>query len=314
MGYTSGPHLGSGATGMTPTDNTSHLTVSHDTLGVIALVDLQDMDLADMYYDNTTADPGLAADLNAIVAVDNDWYGVAMDSDSGAEILALAAWLETKKKIGVVQSMDSNIPDSAAIDDIASQMELAAYTRTWGLFSRNVNNDYRCAAWLSKEIVKQPGSSTWAHKTLAGITADNLKSGWETTINNKKWSHYTAVGGRNVTFESMTPAGEFADIIHFIDWLHARVQESVWDVLASNDKIPFTDRGVELVASAIRQILRQGVQVGGLKGDPAPTVTFPRVADVSTANRANRILPDGKFTAELAGAIHKLVIRGKVSV
>jgi hypothetical protein len=51
-----------------------------------------------------------------------------------------------------------------------------------------------------------------------------------------------------------------------------------------------------------------------LSSDPAPVVTVPKVADISAGNKTTRTLPDMKFTGTLAGAIHKVIITGVVSV
>jgi hypothetical protein len=40
----------------------------------------------------------------------------------------------------------------------------------------------------------------------------------------------------------------------------------------------------------------------------------PKVKDVSSADRANRVLPDVTFSATLAGAIHAVEILGTISV
>jgi hypothetical protein len=39
-------------------------------------------------------------------------------------------------------------------------------------------------------------------------------------------------------------------------------------------------------------------------------VTVPDVADTDPTDRANRLLRDVRFTARLAGAIHKVIVRG----
>ena len=44
------------------------------------------------------------------------------------------------------------------------------------------------------------------------------------------------------------------------------------------------------------------------------TVTVPLAADVPAADKANRLLPDMKFNAKLAGAIHSTEIDGVVTL
>jgi hypothetical protein len=51
-----------------------------------------------------------------------------------------------------------------------------------------------------------------------------------------------------------------------------------------------------------------------IDGETAIEVSAPDVADVSTTDRANRILPDVTFSCRLAGAFHFVEIAGTVSV
>jgi hypothetical protein len=69
-----------------------------------------------------------------------------------------------------------------------------------------------------------------------------------------------------------------------------------------------------MIKSVLFAVLKDGIRAGGLSSDPAPEVTAPAVADVDSITKAGRILPDVKFTATLAGAIHNLEISGTLSV
>ncbi len=77
-----------------------------------------------------------------------------------------------------------------------------------------------------------------------------------------------------------------------------------------------------MVINELRKALDEGVRVGLLaprvdeNGDlqDAYTITTTRVAEVPASQRSQRIAPDVKFTAFLAGAIHMVKIRGVVTV
>jgi hypothetical protein len=126
------------------------------------------------------------------------------------------------------------------------------------------------------------------------------------------------LGGINVTRQGYSATGEFLDVTHFVDFLFARIQETIFAALAqasaSGKKIPYTDTGVDTIRGLILAVLNRGITQGGLAASPAPVVTAPKVADVDPADRAARILPDVAFTATLAGAIHKTQIEGILSV
>jgi hypothetical protein len=196
-----------------------------------------------------------------------------------------------------------------------SDLKTAAYSRTAALYHRTFGGtEWAAAAWLAGRLTSTPGSDTWAFKTLAGISVDRLTQGEQTSITNKYGSYYVAIGGINNTYEGKSGSGEYMDTIRFVDWLYARIRERVIFVLSNNAKIPYTDSGVGIMKGAIEAVLLQGVQAGGLAADPAPVVIAPKVADVAAEDRIARLLPDVEFTAQLAGAIHRLEVTGTIAV
>jgi hypothetical protein len=74
-----------------------------------------------------------------------------------------------------------------------------------------------------------------------------------------------------------------------------------------------------MIVGTVDAVLVSATREGGGSGqifttDPAPTVDAPLVADINPNTRASRTLPDIVWTAVLAGAVHKVEIRGTVSV
>lgn len=264
-------------------------------------------------FTDTTPDPGLAADLAAIKAFDNNWYGLALDSNSEAEVNVAALFVETEKKLFVPNSSDFGCEDVAVVTDVMSDIKGAAYARTGVLYSRSQLLSYSGAAWMAKQFTQNPGSDTWMFKTLAAITVDVLNDAGRAAILGKNGNCYTATSGINMTEQGKSGAGEYFDITRFVDWLRAEIQFRVFSALVNNSKIPYTDEGVDLISSIIAGALKFGVERGGLvKG--STTVTFPLVADIDPATRATRSLAGGKFGGRLAGAIHTLDISGSLTV
>ncbi len=76
----------------------------------------------------------------------------------------------------------------------------------------------------------------------------------------------------------------------------------------------FLDKGIQAVRGEILAQLQQGVSRNFLAGDPEPTCTVPRAADVNQADKGSRTLNDVTFRATLAGAIHKVAIEGELNL
>jgi hypothetical protein len=170
---------------------------------------------------------------------------------------------------------------------------------------------------VGKVAPTDPGSITWEFKTLAGVPVTTRQhvggEGGFMELRAKGANYYRAVKGINMTQGGgQAPSGEYLDVMRGSDWLFARIQENCIALLANADKIPYTDRGVDQIRSEILGVLQAGVNAGFLAEDPAPTVTAPSVADVSSTDKGNRTLPDVDFEATLAGAVHSVTIAGRL--
>lgn len=168
-------------------------------------------------------------------------------------------------------------------------------------------------AWMGGQLPKAPGSITWKFKTLTGITPDVLTATAVNNVKGKNCNVYETIAGVSMAHEGVVASGEFIDIVRGVDWIQARISENVFSLLANADKIPYTDPGAEMIKTVIQALLEQAVDSNVLVENTI-NITAPKVADVDPADKANRYLPDIKFGADLAGAIHKVKIAGKLSV
>ncbi len=302
-------------TGIASTSSGPDITAVTSAAGTLA-------DYADwsdnFHFQDITTDPGttvgLAADLAAIKgATTLDWYGLALDSNSEAEIEIAALFTETEKKIFVPNSSDSGCADPDNTTDVMSDIKAAAYARTGVLFSKRQLLSYSGAAWMAKQFAgAKPGEDTWAFKTLAGVTVDDLLDGERSAILAKNGNFYAPTSSVNITERGTSGAGEFLDIVRFVDWQRAEIQFRVFFAFVNNKKIPYTDVGIDSIVSIIDGGLGAGVDAGGLEAGTIK-VTAPKSAAIPTATKATRKLSGVKFTAKLAGAIHQLDIDGSLT-
>ncbi|NIR31647.1 MAG: DUF3383 domain-containing protein [Gammaproteobacteria bacterium] len=301
-------------TGVTATDDITHATVTTDNIGALAAV-VSTHDHADLQVENVTADPGIATDLSAIEAADDEWYGLLLASNSPAEVLAAMAWAEARTKLFGATASDSECKSASVTDDVISTAQASSYFRSFILWSEN-DLDYAAATLMGEEFPFQPGSRTWEYKTLSGVVVSNLKAAERSALIAKNAVIYVTVAGRNVTRNSKTPGGEWIDVTHGIDELHARVQERVFATLVANGKVPYTKAGASLIQSPVQAVLdeRADPAIGFIAPEPAPAVTVPDVSKVAKATKQARTLPDVRWSATLAGAIHATEISGQLSV
>lgn len=251
--------------------------------------------------------------VDAVQAADDTWYALTIESHEEADVLVVAANIEAKKKVFGTSSASQDIKTSGTTD-LFSQLKALSYQRTFGLWSADADVNYPECSWVGYQLQEQPGSNTWAYKTLGGFTVSKLSDTESKNIQSKNGNTYETVGGLNTTIGGKMFGGEWIDVMVFVDWLEQRMKERLWFRMANSKKIPYTSAGAAIIEAEIRAQLNDGIRAGGLAESPAPIVTVPDVLSVAANLRAQRIFEGITFEARLAGAIHFVKIRGTVTV
>lgn len=303
--------------GITVSDQTTYMRIVANTAGAFFSVEVLDTSLLALAQDH--ADPGLAADLAAIALEDSSWYALLFGFNSKACVDAISDFAEANKKIFIAQTQDSAVvtlsdgSDTGGSQTVAGLLKADTKFRTALIYSEKTDSFADCA-WAGVVLPLDPGSETWAFKTLAGSTVSTLTATQRTNALAKYCNVYESIAGRSVTNKGTVSGNEWVDFIRFRDWLEARMAEGIFGALAASKKIPYTDAGIAVIEGIVRSVLQAGIAAGGLSDSPAPTVTVPRAADVSAGDKASRTLNNVKFDAVAAGAIQAVNISGVISV
>lgn len=313
-----GTAVGSGTSVATGVTGAKYVEWTSGTAG--ALIEFNNQSLAQFDFLEDTVDPGVATDLNAILAANpTAWYGLILDSTSRQEIEAAAAWVETNQKIFPAPSADTQparigftADASAALPSAMYFVKNGAYSRTGVMLTAYSNLSYGGAAWLGRMLPTIPGNATWAYKTLATVQADNLPAGWDANVFSENGSVYTPLGGVNATQYGKTGNAEFLDLVVYIDWLKSTMQIAVLALLLNSTKVSFDDDGLNQVATVMRAVLKQGeANKGGVVG--TSYVTPPLAATIGAADKAARNVPNIPWGQQLAGAVHTLTLNGTLT-
>lgn len=249
--------------------------------------------------------------LDEAVDSDDGWYGTAIASILDADNLAVAEWIEARKKIFCAITNDAGAYDPDDEYDILTQLADLSYDRTFLFYHHQASSVQVHGAPFGLQFPKNPGSTNWSYKRFSGINASSLSSTQRSDLLAKKGNCFTTRNGFNVFENGQMVSGEWIDIIQGIDWLEARMQDNIWSAYVNNEKIPFTDDGITLVVAQIEEALQKGIERGIIAADPPYRISAPRAAEVSKTDKGNRTLPDIEFEATLQGAINKTIIRGR---
>lgn len=276
----------------------------------------------------------LKTQLDLITASDADWYWLTIlpAMRDKASLDGLVEWTEAQPKQAII---DSNAVATQTPGDTTS------------LAGRNKGEFVRSSVFYHDDVTEYPGIAlaavlgtrnfdqadsayTAKFKRLQGIGPVNLGSaavqgitgfvpalGQSLTAGNMA-NTYIDIGGQFFVVEgsTLTP-NVFIDEIHSTDWIIARTEEETLGILLNNDRIPYTDAGMETLASGARTVMRMADRAGLVANDldpatglyaPAVVFTIPSVFDVPESQRKSRVAPEIQIDFRYAGAVHYTTI------
>ena len=248
----------------------------------------------------------------------NDFYGVMIFEDSSnpfADVVEFSALIESKNKIFGVSSNEPKILDASDTTSILSQLKALNRERTFVIYNSGANDTsiFPEAAWFGLMLSKDAGSATWAYKSLSGFKTDKLSTNQMKIIDDKHGNYYVPLASRNVMLTGRTTSGEYIDIIQGLDWLTAQIRTQIANVFVLSDKVPYTNAGIAVIESMVRNSLNAAVDRDIIDEDSI-RVTVPDVRKIPSSDKQNRLLPDVKFEGRLSGAVHKVKIQGTVEL
>jgi hypothetical protein len=295
---------------MAASDVATHITLA----GVAGHAPTVRVTAGTIAIDDLTTNPGLAADLAAVRAEDDDWYALLLDSNSRAEILAAAGVVESldPRKVLFAQTSDTGCLDPDSITDVMYLASDLDRFRTVVLYHPTVGAG-AAAAYVGNAIAYDPGTITYKFRELVGLTSYALTSAQRAAVLAKSGNLIETVAGRSITCDGKVSGGEWIDVIHGLDWLRARMAERVFGVFVSQPagKVPFTDKGIALLHTEVRAQLQEAQDRDVLA--TGWTTSVPTAASLSSAQRQTRVLPNVTWNGRVTGAIHAITIRGTVA-
>jgi hypothetical protein len=278
-------------------------------------------------WDNTGTETAVAA-ITACRAANTDWYAVYLCDAVKADVLAVAAYIESVTPLAVFfyDTKDADV-EAGTSGNVMDTLKTSKRHRTFGQYS---TSSYAAVAAMGYAMGANTGIAnsayTLAYKSEVGITPEALTTQQFNTILGYNGNVYTNYGA---TYDLLVQ-GTMADGVHFdevlnLDVLTNDIQTSVMNALTKAPKIPQTEEGISLLVTAItdpceaartRGVIAPGIWKGapvlGLKtGDTLSTgymVLADSLANQSQADRDARKSPPIYVPIKLAGAMEHVVI------
>lgn len=239
------------------------------------------------------------------------WYFILPAGIEHTKYNALAVYTEaTEKMLGITLAQNEESP---IIQDGLMR------THVWRLAGNQTTayDLYLHVAICARVASYTPGSETWAFKSLSLITAGVFDE--TDSLDTKKENYYVCIAKKNITQGGKVLGDEWIDTIRFRDWLKNKIQNNCYNVFIQNVKVPYTDAGIGLLENALIAALKEGQTNGGIAPDsydedgnkiPGYETSAPLASSLSPAQKKSRVLPNMKWSAYLAGAVHCVEISG----
>ena len=213
-------------------------------------LEINNTELVTVEIDN--ADPGIATDLAAILAVDKDWYYLVTLFQSSAMVLAGMAWIEAQDfKAYPTQVHDSDSENAiAGAGGLVDDWSELGYKRSFPLYHRKPNQ-FLGAGFCGRVAPFNVGSWSGAYLTITGASKDEFTATQIVNLDAKKSSYYKEEAGFSIIWESKVSNTQygFFDVTVALDFVLDLIQKKAFAVKVglanAGKKVGFTDEDIQ---------------------------------------------------------------------
>lgn len=162
------------------------------------------------------------------------------------------------------------------------------------------------------------GSFTYKNIIVKGIAPDPLTDAQIDAVHAAGGICIVQKAGDIVTSEGTVLSGEYTDIIDSKDYVVKNIAYKSQKLLNSTPKLSFDNVGISQLEGVVTGVLAEAFNMGIIAenedGTPAYSTGFATRAETPAGDRAERTYNGGKFSFDLAGAIHYATINGTIEV
>lgn len=245
---------------------------------------------------------GIAVEgLKAVLAENSDWFFLTCTDNSVETIKGLSELVAVENKMYAVTV--NKLEDTKAL-------EKEIFDNTFVYYNDDV--DSFVAEAVAVIMSYNIGGRTAKFKQLQNVKAANISL---TELNNLHKNHmqsYITKLGVNQTSEGKVLSGEYIDIVLGGYWVRFRMEEALQRLALTQEKIPYTNKGIAMIVGEVNKILSRAVDQGIVE-EGQYRVDYKLREDVPSNEVALRKYNYVRWTAMLQGAIHTGQISGIIT-
>lgn len=260
----------------------------------------------------------LVTAIKAYQEIDNDWYIFLTDQTDDDYLDALGEFAEASEPTEGELTTGTEDHRKFYIAQTGSKTYSTSHARTAIIYTEDTD-EHADAAWLGAVGPWYPQSVTWKFKLPAGLSVPVLTNSEITVLEEKNVNFVTNEYKKNYIKHGACMDGEWIDVVLGRDWIARTMREKLYDIFMNNPKIDYDDAGFTKVAEGVFNTLDEATKYAiiAMNGETQAgiyTVDVPKRAEATDEQAAARQMPDIKWEAQLAGAVHGIKVKGTLKV
>lgn len=202
------------------------------------------------------------------------------------------------------------VPDAAGLAKLGTNDRVVGFVHS---------NPLAAAALVGEASGLNPGGFTYKNLILTGIEPMVFSEANLREIHGANGLTFVTKAGDNVTSEGKAMSGEYIDIIDCKDWIISQIIYRTQKLLNTMPKVPYDNAGIAMLENVCLTVLKEAANMGMVAYDTESgsylySTDYALREDQSSTDRVERKYVGGKFSFELAGAIHTVVVNGEISI
>lgn len=233
-----------------------------------------------------------------VLEENNDFFFVTCTDNSVETIKGLSNLCQVNNKVYAVTVNDY---------EDAKKLFEEVYDNTFVMY--HDDSDSFVAEALAVVMSYKIGGKTAKFKTLQGVKAANVSLTQVNELHKSNLFTYVEKLGVLQTSEGKMLSGEYIDVVLGEYWIRFRMEERMQRLALTQDKIPYTNRGIGMLVGVAELVLSEAVAMGIVE-EGQYRVDYKVREDVDSNEVALRKYNYILWTAMLQGAIHTGQISG----
>lgn len=257
----------------------------------------------------------LLAAMQAVEAIDPDWYIIGTVGGSTVQKVALSAAINAMRKMAILVESSTDAYGAATETDLGFQVAALAHGRTVTMYDETAS-EYPDAALMGTMLPRREGVEDWAWQRLRNVTASSasgLTPAQKAVLKTKKYAWLETVAGITYCPSVFVSSGTEARIVRGADWFNVGITTDIFNAHINSELFAFDAQTIGIIVGIVTRYCTEAIarRIGVDTAARPLVINAPDPDDYTATERASHEMTMvNLFTLHLNSAVHDIVIDG----